>query len=579
MIHIASSVGEEITRLWGRSSDAADTTGGYHILERGVRMRIAGTVFLTLICVAPATLGIERLQKMSGASLAQRGGLAIYDVRDYGADGTKAESSQRAIQKAIDACGAAGGGMVYIRPGQYRTGRLNLRSHVRLHLEAGATLCGSRDPNDWPRGRNAILYGENLINVTIEGRGTIDGQAEHEWYPYRQKNDPMIQSRIDTLKREQPEGMKFARWIRPVYNMVYLRNCTDVRITGVTLIDSPVWNVHFLGCERVVVDGVYIYSSLVDGVNSDGINPNACRDVRISNCTIVTGDDCISLKSRDFDGTARACENVTITNCRLSSASSAVKIGDEIAGPVRHVAINNCVITDSHRAFALMVLDGGTISDVVISNLTIACRRHAWFWWGQGDAFYFMIGRRNDNARVGAIENILIKDVIAHVRGSSLIEGHPESWLKGIRFENTKMFLSEDPNAYFREAVHGIQARYGKDFTLKDVEISWHRPDSDKWESAVYLEDMECLSLNGFVGRQAHPVSDKPAVMLRNVVGADIRACRAAAGTNTFLSIAGEQSKDIRPFANDFSRATTPVHTAGETAKIVTYAGANAGYE
>mgnify|MGYP000876723913 CR=1 FL=1 len=547
-------------------------------MGREFTMRFLGTVLLAVAFLAAVALAKEEGKGIDGASSTQRGGPVTYDVRDYGAVGTKEKSSQAAIQKAIDACAAAGGGMVYVPPGQYRTGRLNLASHVRLYLEAGATLCGSRDPNDWPRGRNAILCGENLVSIAIEGDGTIDGQAEHEWLPYTQKTDRMIQDRIETLKRDRPDGMPFARWTRPVYNLVYLRNCTDVRMTGVRLIDSPIWNVHFLGCERVVVDGVYIHSSLVDGVNSDGINPNGCKDVRISNCTIITGDDCISLKSRDFDGAARACENITITNCRLSSASAAVKIGDEIAGPVRHVAISNCVITDSHRAFAFMVLDGGTVSDVVISNLTIECRRHAWFWWGQGDAFYFMIGRRNDTSKIGRIENILVRDVIAHVKGSSIIEGHPESPLTGIRFANVKMFLSDDPNAYFREAVHGMQARYARDFSLDDVEMAWCEPSSDRWKSALYVEDVEGLMLGGFAGRQAHRDSQEPAVMLRNVVGADIRACRALRGTDTFLSITGERSRDIRLFANDFTAATRPLYTDGRDAEVIAHASGNAGY-
>ncbi len=505
---------------------------------------------------------------------------SIYNVRDYGASGTKgqgARATMAAIQKAIDTCAAQGGGMVYVGPGEYVTGSLNLRSNVRFYIEAGATIYGSRDSNDWSGGRRAILYGEDLVNVTIEGRGTVDGNAEHAQYPYTEKGDNEIQYRIDALKRDKPEGMPFWRWIRPTYNIVYLRNCTDVRMTGVTLQNSPVWCVHFLTCDRVVVDGVYVYSSLVEGVNSDGINPNGCKDVRISNCTIITGDDCISLKSGGSGRTARVCENITITNCRLSSASSAVKIGDEINADVRHVLIDNCVITNSHRAFAFMILDGGTVSDVIISNITIECKRYDWFWWGQGDAFYFKIGKRDPNSPIGKFENILVKDVIAHVKGSSIMNGHPDSPLTGLRFENIKLFMSDDPKAYFREAVHGIQGRYFKDLTLKDVEVVWGTPDSDKWRSALYLEDVDGLALDGFVGRQAHTGSAEPAVVLKNVTEADIRNCRAVKGTGQFLQVEGEQSRNIKLFGNDFSAAKTPYRTDKKTGKAITYSFGNAG--
>jgi len=482
-------------------------------------------------------------------------GIAVFNVRDYGASGEKTQNCQVAIQRAIDVCSKAGGGMVYVPPGQYSTGQLNLKSHVRLYIEAGATIFGSRDANSWGRSRGAIVYGEKLENVTIEGRGTLDGQAEHKWLPYTQKSDSMIQYRIDALKSGNVEGMPFAKWTLPVYNMILLKDCNDVRVTGITLVNSPVWNVHFLRCERVVVDGVYVYSSLTEGVNSDGINPNCCRDVRISNCTIVTGDDCISLKSKGNDGISRPCENVTITNCRLTSASSAVKIGDEIAEPIRGVLIDNCVISDSHRGFAFMIIDGGVVSDVVISNLTIECKRYDWFWWGQGDAFYFMVGKRNANSPLGTFRDVVIKDVVAHCKGSSIIAGHQERSLEGISFENVKMYMTEDPNAYFKEAVNGIECRYVKDLKLQDFEVVWGTPASEKWRSALYCEDVRELVLDGFVGRQAGDESQVPAVVLKNVEGANIRGCRAAEGTGEFLHLSGDKTKDIHLFENDLSKA------------------------
>ncbi len=536
----------------------------------GVNLFLASTLFLASCDKQPSNVPPQ-----SG----NNAGCAVFNVKDYGASGRKSDNSQTAIQKAIDACAEAGGGMVYVGPGQYVTGPLNLKSNVRFYIEAGATIYGSRDSNDWGRGRRAILYGEDLVNVTIEGRGTVDGNAEHMQYPYTEKGDNEIQYRIDALKRDKPEGMPFWKWTRPTYNIVYLRNCTDVRITGVTLMNSPVWCVHFLLCERVVVDGVYVYSSLIEGVNSDGINPNGCKDVRISNCTIVTGDDCISIKSGGSGRTARVCENITITNCRLTSASSAVKIGDEIDADVRHVVIDNCVIRNSHRAFAFMILDGGTISDVIISNITIECNRHDWFWWGQGDAFYFKIGKRDENSTIGKFENMLIKDVIAHVKGSSIINGHPESPLTGIRLENVRFFMSEDPRAYFKEAVHGIQGRYFKDLTLKDVEIIWGEPSSQRWKSALYLEDVDGLTLEGFVGRQAHLGSSEPAVMLKNVAGANIRGCMAASGTGEFLHIAGNGSSDIKLFVNDFSKAETPWRLGEEAGEVSVYSFGNVGRE
>jgi len=422
-----------------------------------------------------------------------------------------------------------------------------------------------------------MLHGENLVNVTVEGRGVLDGQAEHHWRPYTEKRDNEIQYRIDALKRDKVEGMPFVQFTRPTYNIIYLIDCKDVQVRGVTLRYAPIWNSLYVRCERLIVDGVSIFSSLVKGMCSDGIDLMGCYDARIANCTIETGDDCISLKSLDWDDKPVPVENVTITNCRLTSSSSGVKIGDEIAAPVKHVLMDNCVITNSHRAFAFMILDGGTVSDVIISNITIECKRYDWFWWGQGDAFYFKIGKRDENSKIGRFENILIKDVIAHVKGSSVINGHPDSPLTGLRFENIKLFMSDDPKAYFREAVDGIEGRYFKDLTLKDVEVVWGEPGSEKWKSALCLEDVDGLTLDGFVGRQAHIGSAEPAVVLKNVTGADIRNCRAVKDTGQFLQVEGERSKDIKLFGNDFSAAKTPHRTGKQAGKAITYSFGNAG--
>ena len=111
----------------------------------------------------------------------------------------------------------------------------------------------------------------------------------------------------------------------------------------------------------MVIDGVYIRSSLKDGVWADGIDPDGCKDVRISNCTIETGDDALVFYSMNWFGPALPCENITVTNCRLSSASSAVKFCDGNMNAVRRVTIDNCVITDSNRGLAFMDFDGGEV--------------------------------------------------------------------------------------------------------------------------------------------------------------------------------------------------------------------------
>ena len=141
---------------------------------------------------------------------------------------------------------------------------------------------------------------------------------------------------------------------------------------------------------------MYIYTSRADGVWADGIDPDGCKDVHISNCTIDTGDDALVFYSGHIFGPARPCENITVTNCRLSSSSSALKFCDGNYNAIRNVTITNCVITDSNRGIAFMVFDGGLLENVVIwPTVTIECRRNDWFWWGDGDPLHFNLTRRS----------------------------------------------------------------------------------------------------------------------------------------------------------------------------------------
>src|SRR5437867_7793010 len=460
----------------------------------------------------------------SGYSLQAAPREAIFNVKEYGATGKKSDNAQAAIQKAIEACASAGGGTVYLPPGEYTSGQLRLRSHVRLYIEAGATVFVSKDSSAFDKGQTAaLLYGEDLQTISIEGRGLIDGQSEYEWRlddlddAYIRPNSLLMKSLGRPLMRPFPRGFpKETTYPR----MVLLLRCKDVRIAGLSFIRSRSWTINPYACERLVIEGVYIYSSLKEGVWADGIDPDGCKDVRIANSTIETGDDAIVFYSSTTWGPALPCENLTITNCRLSSASSAIKFCDGNSNCIRKVTIDNTVITNSNRGLAFMVFDGGYVSDVVLSNLTIECTRHGWFWWGDGDPIHFNIKRRSEvdgtsrqnEPPAGSIRNVIIRNVIARGKGTSGINGHPNSWLENVSLENVKLWLSHDPESPIEKAVDAIKVRWAKNLKLKDVEVSWDKPESGKWESALNVEDVNGLEIQGFSGRQAKLGADMPAV-------------------------------------------------------------------
>jgi hypothetical protein len=358
--------------------------------------------------------------------------------------------------------------------------------------------------------------------------------------------------------------------------MVLFLRCRDVRIQDLSFHRSPSWTINPYACERLVIDGVTITSSLKEGVWADGIDPDGCRDVRIANCTIETGDDAIVFYSSDVWGPALPCEKITVTNCRLSSASSALKFCDGNKNCVRQVTVDNCVITDSNRGLAFMTFDGGYVSDVVLANLTIECRRYDWYWWGDGDPIHFMVRRRfqelhpelqREEPPAGAIRNVLISNVVASGCDTSLLRGHPESWLEGVRLESVRLTLAADPAAPFEQGGHALQIHHARDLTLKDVEVTWGELGGGDWQSALAVDGAQDLLIDGFRGRQAALDGSHPAISLSRVDGALLRNCRAAPGTGTFLGLAGAETREIALLQNDLRRARTPNTRGDEVAR------------
>ena len=481
----------------------------------------------------------------------------VFNVKEYGATGRKPDNARVAIQQAIDHCAKSGGGTVYLPPGEYTSGQLQLRSGVRLYLEAGATLFASLDSREFDQGpKAALIYGEDLHNIAIEGRGTVDGQATYFWKPndftdyYILPNQRLMEATGKPMLRSFPTG----QGKETVYpRLVLLLRCEDVRIAGLKFLRSRSWTINPYACKRLTIDGVYIYSSQKEAVWADGIDPDGCQDVRISNSTVETGDDALVFYSADIWGPALPVENVTVTNCRLSSASAAIKFCDGNSNAIRRVAINNVVITNSNRGLAFMVFDGGIVEDVDISNVLIQTRRFDWFWWGDGDPIHFNIKRRSEvdgNKRdgepaAGIIRNVSINNVIAHGTGTSEINGHPNSWLDGIRFNNVRLFVSHDPNAPYENTHQAMSLHEARNVTMKDVEVRWEKPNASTWQTGLRVENVDGLLLDGVDISEA-PGSNAPVVSMKDVENVTLRNSRAAT-----VHLTGQRTRKIRVIDSD----------------------------
>jgi polygalacturonase len=323
-----------------------------------------------------------------------------FDITKHGAVGDGVKDCSEAIQKAIAACSKAGGGRVLVPAGNFLTGPIHLKSKVNLHLSEGATLRFIADPSRYlpavytrwegVEGMNysPFIYAFEQKDVAVTGAGTLDGQANAEnwwWWngsPFyggsREKPNQMAaRSRLfkmgDSDAPVKDRTIGEGGYLRP--NFVQFYRCQNVLIEGVTVKNSPMWQIHPVLCTNVIVRGVSMVSH---GPNNDGCNPESSRDVLIENCFFDTGDDCIAIKSgRNRDGrrVGVPSENIIIRNCRMKNGHGGVTIGSEASGGVRNVFAENCQMDSPELDRALRLktnsVRGGFIENIFMRNVTV----------------------------------------------------------------------------------------------------------------------------------------------------------------------------------------------------------------
>lgn len=320
-----------------------------------------------------------------------------FPITDFGAvaDG----DASTAIAKAIAACTEAGGGRVVVPAGRWRTGGVRLASNINLHVADGATLVFDPDPKrylpvvttHWEgmecRNYSALIYAAGETNVAVTGGGILDGSATWDtWWAWCNKADKarkgVVQQKADrdTLVEmvaagTPPEQRVFGdgHFLRP--NFIQPYRCANVLIEGVTLVNSPMWEVHPVLCTNVTVRAV---TAKTLGPNNDGCNPESCRDVLIEDCLFETGDDCIAIKSgRNDDGRRIGVpsENIVIRRCSFKDGHGGVTLGSEISGGVRNVFVSDCRMDspDLDRAFRFKsnAVRGGLLENVRIRDVQI----------------------------------------------------------------------------------------------------------------------------------------------------------------------------------------------------------------
>jgi hypothetical protein len=475
----------------------------------------------------------------------EKAGNNIFNIRDFGATGTRGDNATIPVRSAIDACSAAGGGKVYVPPGEYTVGTLELKDNVNLNLEAGATLYLSQDAADFIQGSRTMIFAQDAKNIAVTGRGTLDGLAKYEFVEMR-GIDPEIATEIEIARKAGVDMRRYYRTGMQTY-MFILNNCTGILLSDITVINSPLWNIRLNDCNRVFISGVYIYSDLEKGVNADGIDICCTSNVTISDSVIVTGDDAIVLKTPARKGQEKInpVENIVVTNCILTSSSTPLMIGTETFADIRHVIFSNCTIRNSNKGFGINVQDGATVSDIIFRNLTVETGRRHWNWWGSAELCRFKLSKRSETSKLGKIKDVVIDTIISHVRGTSKITGHPDQPVENIRMNNVQIFMMPE-DAIDKRSTNALEIADVKGLYIRDMVIKWDEENPEKnWQSALVLKNVSDFEIRFFTGRQGLTGAVSPAILLDNISDGLIADSKAETGCKTFVEISKADSKKV----------------------------------
>lgn len=439
--------------------------------------------------------------------------MSVFSICDYGArpDGVNCAS---AIQAAIDAAHAQGGGQVLVPAGRFLSGSILLKSHVNLHLSSGAVLVSSLNEDDilpFPSGGEGdavdgwnggfFLGARDACDITISGSGVIDGQG----------NLVFTDRNVDAGFHECPKSVAS---FRP--RLTLFENVEDLTIQDVTLKDAAFWTLHMAGCRRVMISGIRILGD-DRGANNDGIDPDCCQDVAIQGCIVSTGDDAIVVKATGpMHARYGDSENITISGCVLHSRDSALKIGTETHGSIRNIVFSDCVIKDCSRAAGIWVRDGGTVENIQIHHLTGCTRR--WGdaydlpgdpgWWGKGEPIFVSCTPRAGKQNFpGKIQHLSIDHVRLTCESSFFLGGEKDSPIEDIRVSDVQLefrhtgtqpggLFDEQPSARHKYP-HSIPALYARSvhgLRIRDMSAAFFG-EHEAWDGT--LEELEdCLDVH-----------------------------------------------------------------------------------
>jgi len=469
-----------------------------------------------------------------------------------------------AIKGAITKASDAGGGTIYFPAGEYLTGAIELKSNITLHLDAGAVLKFSTNFDHYlpfvklrwegtvMNSFSPLIYAYEAENIAIVGRGKIDGQGEAWWkemYRVKYPKEEVPLNRYQKMWDEQNPDLETADYYQGTMKIKFFRppliqpfKCKNIRIEGITIVNSPFWTINPAFSENITITGVTILNP--PSPNTDGINPTSCKNVHISDCHISVGDDCITIKSgRDMDGRkyATPTENVTITNCTMLSGHGGVVIGSEVSGDIKKVTITNCVFDGTKRGIRLKSARGrgGTVEEIRISNVVM---KNIGDQAIVLDLFYDPSTEEEPvTERTPTFRNIHISNVTgSNVNVAGHVKGISEMPIDNLTFTNINM-----------EAKKGFSVHTATNVEFHNVEISTEEGPS------FIIEDSKNIVLDNVKSKK--PLDNSPVVTIHNSSNILIHNNFPMVKTPTFLKVSGPKTSDIYFKNNYLMNVASPI--------------------
>lgn len=454
----------------------------------------------------------------------------VFNVINHGAAGDGKTDDAIAIQKTIDACAAAGGGQVLFPASHvYLSGPIQLKSNINLHLEAGAVLLANPDEKIYTKsafrdnpGEGTIwIGGEKLENVMLSGLGEINGNG------------------ISFMGAELEDSyvLKPFNIMDPRPHVITIIGGKNIRIHDLKIGNAAYWTIHLIGCDDVVISGLTLLNSLKVR-NSDGIDLDHSRNVRISDCYIESGDDCICLKNRREYEEFGNCENITVTNCTMTSRSCAIKIGSENMDTIRQVLFNNCIIKNSNRGVGIQNRDEGVVSDVIFSNMIIEGHLFSDVWWGKAEPIYITAYRRAKinhkdanwrfpkgatEGRVGQVKNIYFNNISCSSENGVYVSAESPDKIDNIVFDNIDLLINKttdvpggiydrrpaDVEGFVKGSTSGFYFENAESIRVRNSHLRWGPQKAPYFNFVVESKKVKALELFNVTGSAAFSQKSK----------------------------------------------------------------------